>query len=97
MYEVDNTHDRTMTGAGDPELRRRSRPAQYFNKLECFCFTQQTLAAGRDAADAGGVRVDPKLPKDVTTITLSYTFFEVDGNRKATRALAARDEAARPA
>ena len=52
----------------------------HFNKLECFCFNEYTLAAGRDASSGRWCScVDAKLPKDVTTITLSYTFFEVGG------------------
>ena len=48
--------------------------AEYFRKLECFCFTKQAFCRRRVASDAGGFVVDPKLPKDVNTITLSYTF-----------------------
>ena len=56
---------------------------QYFKKLECFCFTQQTLAAGEARQMPVVFVVDPNLPKDINTITLSYTFFRVDGaNRK---------------
>ena len=59
---------------------RRCRPAPHFNKLECFCFNEYTLEPGESQALAGGLRRSTrKLPKDVTTITLSYTFFEVGG------------------
>jgi cytochrome c oxidase assembly protein subunit 11 len=51
--------------------------AQYFRKLECFCFQQQALEANEVKRFPVVFVVDPKLPKDVTTITLSYTFFEV--------------------
>jgi cytochrome c oxidase assembly protein subunit 11 len=51
----------------------------HFNKLQCFCFTQHTLAAGESARWPVVFVVDAKLPRDVQTITLSYTFFEVDG------------------
>ena len=53
--------------------------ASHFNKLECFCFTQYTLAPGEKKAWPVAFVIDPKLSKDVTTITLSYTFFEVGG------------------
>ena len=53
--------------------------AQYFRKLECFCFTQQTLAAGETRQFPVVFFIDPALPTDVQTITLSYTFFEVAG------------------
>jgi len=52
---------------------------QYFRKLECFCFQAQTLAAGETRRMPVSFVVDPSLPKDVHTITLSYTFFEVAG------------------
>jgi cytochrome c oxidase assembly protein subunit 11 len=55
------------------------RAGEYFRKFECFCFTQQTLAAGETRRFPVVFVVDPKLPKDVNTITLSYTFFEVAG------------------
>jgi cytochrome c oxidase assembly protein subunit 11 len=47
--------------------------------MECFCFTQQTLAPGETRRFPVVFVVDPKLPRDVNTITLSYTFFEVVG------------------
>jgi cytochrome c oxidase assembly protein subunit 11 len=53
--------------------------AAHFNKLECFCFNEYTLAPGESRQWPVVFYVDVKLPKDVTTITLSYTFFEVGG------------------
>ena len=53
--------------------------AQYLQKLECFCFQQQTLAAGETRQFPVLFFIDPKLPADLKTITLSYTFFEVAG------------------
>jgi cytochrome c oxidase assembly protein subunit 11 len=52
----------------------------YFRKLECFCFTKQSFAPHEKRSMPVVFVVDPKLPKDVTTITLSYTFFKVEGN-----------------
>jgi cytochrome c oxidase assembly protein subunit 11 len=52
---------------------------EYFRKIECFCFNQQTLAAGESRRMPVVFVVDPKLPKDVNTISLSYTFFAVAG------------------
>ena len=51
--------------------------AAHFNKLECFCFNEYTLKPGEARQWPVVFYVDAKLPKDVTTITLSYTFFEV--------------------
>jgi len=51
----------------------------HFNKVECFCFQQQTLGPGESRRWPVVFVVDAKLPKDVSTITLSYTFFEVGG------------------
>ena len=53
--------------------------AAHFNKLECFCFNQYTLKPGESKRWPVVFVIDPKLPKDVGTITLSYTFFEVGG------------------
>ena len=53
--------------------------ASHFNKLECFCFNEYLLQPGEARQWPVVFYIDPKLPKDVTTITLSYTFFEVGG------------------
>jgi len=52
---------------------------EYFKKVECFCFTHQTLAAGETRRLPVTFVVDPRLPRGVNTIALSYTFFEVPG------------------
>jgi cytochrome c oxidase assembly protein subunit 11 len=57
--------------------------APYFKKMECFCFTQQTLAAGETRRMPVIFVVDAKLPRDVSSIALSYTFFEVEGRSVA--------------
>ena len=54
--------------------------ARYFNKTECFCFTQQTLAAGESKDMPVRFIVDPKLPEHVKVLTLAYTFFEAEEN-----------------
>jgi cytochrome c oxidase assembly protein subunit 11 len=78
VYEVSNTLAEPVTGQAVPSYGPRLA-AQYFRKLECFCFTQQTLAAGEVRRMPVVFVIDPNLPKDVNTITLSYTFFRVDG------------------
>ena len=76
MYEFENVQDRTMSAQAIPSYAPR-QAAAHFNKLECFCFNQYTLAPGEKRQWPVAFVVDSKLSKDVTTITLSYTFFEV--------------------
>lgn len=78
MYEFRNVQDRTMSAQAIPSYAPRQAMA-HFNKLECFCFNEYTLAPGESRHWPVVFYVDSKLPKDVTTITLSYTFFEVGG------------------
>jgi cytochrome c oxidase assembly protein subunit 11 len=76
MYEFQNTQDRTMSAQAIPSYAPR-QAGPHFNKIECFCFNQYTLAPGEKKEWPVAFVIDPKLPKDVKTITLSYTFFEV--------------------
>jgi len=78
VYEISNRTDRAMTGQAIPSYGPRDA-AQYFRKLECFCFTKQVLQPGETRQMPVVFVVDPSLPKDMATITLSYTFFEVEG------------------
>ncbi len=78
MYEFQNVQDRQMAAQAIPSYAPRNAAA-HFNKLECFCFNQYTLAPGEKKQWPVAFVIDPRLPKDVTTITLSYTFFEVGG------------------
>ncbi len=78
MYEFRNRQDRTMAAQAIPSYAPH-QAAAHFNKLECFCFNEYTLKPGEAKQWPVVFYVDPKLPKDVTTITLSYTFFEVGG------------------
>ena len=78
MYEFRNKQDRTMAAQAIPSYAPMQASA-HFNKLECFCFNEWTLAPGETKKWPVVFIIDPKLPKDVTTITLSYTFFEVAG------------------
>src|SRR4051812_31612612 len=80
MYEVKNTLDRPVTGQAVPSYAPQ-RAAQYFSKLECFCFQQQTLAAGEVRQMPVVFVINPNLPDDIPTVTLSYTFFEVAGTQ----------------
>jgi cytochrome c oxidase assembly protein subunit 11 len=78
LYEFQNIQNRTMAAQAIPSYAPRHSGA-HFNKLECFCFNEYTLAPGEAKEWPVAFIVDPKLPRDVTTITLSYTFFEVGG------------------
>ncbi|MGV3728729.1 cytochrome c oxidase assembly protein [Hydrogenophaga sp.] len=78
MYEFQNIQNRTMAAQAIPSYAPK-QAAAHFNKLECFCFTQYTLQAGEKKEWPVAFVIDPRLSKDVTTITLSYTFFEVGG------------------
>lgn len=82
MYEFQNVQNRRMAAQAIPSYAPR-QAAPHFNKLECFCFTQYTLDAGEKKEWPVAFIIDPKLSKDVTTITLSYTFFEVGGKTPA--------------
>jgi cytochrome c oxidase assembly protein subunit 11 len=78
MYEFQNVQDRRMSAQAIPSYAPR-QAAAHFNKLECFCFNQYTLEPGEKKQWPVAFVIDPKLPRDVKTITLSYTFFEVGG------------------
>ncbi|PKO56274.1 MAG: cytochrome c oxidase assembly protein [Betaproteobacteria bacterium HGW-Betaproteobacteria-21] len=82
-YEVVNTRAEPITGQAVPSYGPLVA-GQYFRKMDCFCFTQQTLAPGERRTMPVVFVLDPALPADVTTITLSYTFFELQGRRAAT-------------
>ncbi len=77
-YEVANTREAPMTGQAvvsyGPALA-----GQFVRKLDCFCFTQQTLAAGETRRMPVTFVLDGSLPAEINTVTLSYTFFEVAG------------------
>ena len=83
-YEVANAQPRAMVGQAIPSYAP-THSGKYFKKLECFCFKQQVLQAHESKVFPVVFVIDPDLPKDVTTITLSYTFFEIAGaNTKPT-------------
>jgi cytochrome c oxidase assembly protein subunit 11 len=78
VYDFRNPNNRTMVAQAIPSYAPM-QASPYFNKLECFCFNEWKLAPGESKQWPVVFVIDPKLPKDVTTITLSYTFFEVGG------------------
>ena len=94
MYEFRNKQPRTMAAQAIPSYAPKQAMA-HFNKLECFCFNEYMLKPGERKSWPVVFYVDPKLPKDVTTITLSYTFFEVGGKTPPAPAGGLRPTAAR--
>jgi len=76
-YYARNKSDRAIVGNAAPSVAP-ARASGYFSKTECFCFTAQTLQAGEARDMPVRFIVDPALPADVNTITLSYTFFKND-------------------
>lgn len=74
-YFARNDSARAIVGSAVPSVAP-ARASGYFTKTECFCFTAQTLQAGESRDMPVRFIVDPDLPPDVKTITLSYTFFK---------------------
>ncbi|MDY7540088.1 cytochrome c oxidase assembly protein [Undibacterium sp. RTI2.1] len=81
LYEVVNKQSYKMDAQAIPSYAPQ-QAAAYFKKMECFCFKQQTLEANEARQMPVVFYIDPELPKEVKTITLSYTFFEVGGKPK---------------
>ena len=84
-YEISNETARPMTGQAIPSYLPRDA-ASHFRKLDCFCFTTQTLKPGETRRMPVVFVIDPAAPKDLHTVTLSYTFFEVEGGAAASAA-----------
>lgn len=77
-YMVRNESDRPVVGQAVPSYGPQLA-GKYFQKLDCFCFTQQTLAPGEARVMPVLFVIDPAMPEEVSTVTLSYTFFELKG------------------
>lgn len=84
-FEVENRSDRAVTGQAIPSFGPQNA-ARYFRKLDCFCFTQQTLQPGEVRSMPVAFVVDTTLPQDMGYFTLSYTFFAVEGRTAASAA-----------
>ncbi|MGB5259870.1 MAG: cytochrome c oxidase assembly protein [Gammaproteobacteria bacterium] len=81
-YAARNLTGGTVVGQAVPSLVP-GLASKYFNKTECFCFTQQPLKAGEYKEMPLRFVVDPALPKDVHSVVLSYTFFRMDADEKS--------------
>ena len=73
-YVAINRTDKAIVGQAVPSVSP-GRAAEYFQKTECFCFTEQKLEAGEEKEMPVIFVVDPELPDDVSQLALSYTFF----------------------
>lgn len=78
VYEVVNSQQREVVAQAVPSYAPQSA-TPHFKKMECFCFKQQTMKPGEARQMPVVFYLDPALPKDVKTITLSYTFIEIGG------------------
>jgi cytochrome c oxidase assembly protein subunit 11 len=76
LYEVRNTSDAPVLGQAIPSYGPQAA-AQYLKKIECFCFARQELQGNETRQMPVQFVVDPQLPREVTVITLSYTFFQL--------------------
>lgn len=75
LYYARNQSKHTVVGQAIPSVAP-GHAAKYFNKVECFCFTQQTLGPQEERDMPVRFVIDPDLPPEVATVTLSYTFYE---------------------
>jgi cytochrome c oxidase assembly protein subunit 11 len=78
VYEVVNTQARTVKAQAIPSYAPQAA-MPYFKKVECFCFKEQVLKPNEAKQMPVVFFIDPKLPREVKDITLSYTFFEIGG------------------
>jgi cytochrome c oxidase assembly protein subunit 11 len=78
MFEVSNNSDRPITGQAVPSYGPQLA-GRYFKKLDCFCFTQQTLQPGEVRQMPVVFAIDNTIPADLNLVTMSYTFFQVEG------------------
>jgi cytochrome c oxidase assembly protein subunit 11 len=81
VYEVVNTQPHDINAQAIPSYAPQ-QAAAHFKKIECFCFQQQTLGPNEAKQMPVVFYIDPALPKEIKTITLSYTFFEIGGAAK---------------
>ena len=89
-FLVRNTSDQTIVGQAVPSVSP-GQAAQHFEKLDCFCFRQQTLAPGESREMPLTFIVKPEIAADIRTITLSYAFFNAAATTPRPAAPSARE------
>lgn len=82
MYEIRNDSDREINGQAIPSYSPRSLE-KYLRKFECFCFTKQVLKPNEVRQMPVQFIIEPGIPADINTVTISYTFFELPSGAKA--------------
>ena len=82
MYEITNNTDREINGQAIPSYSPRSLE-RYLRKFECFCFTKQVLKPNEVREMPVQFVIQPDIPADINTVTISYTFFELPDGKKA--------------
>ena len=79
MYEIKNDSNREITGQAIPSYAPQLL-SQYLKKLECFCFSKQVLKPHELRQMPVRFMIEPGLPADIKTVTISYTFFELSND-----------------
>ena len=86
VFDLKNSADVSVQAQAIPSFGPQ-RAGLHVKKLECFCFTQQEIRAGESRELPVVFVVEPTIPQDVHTVTLSYTMFEVGGTQQPTTAM----------
>ncbi len=84
MYEIVNNTDREINGQAIPSYSPRFLD-KHLKKFECFCFTKQVLKPHETRQMPVQFVIEPSLPTDIHTVTISYTFFELPDGSQAIR------------
>ncbi len=77
MYQVSSSADKVTVGQAVPSVSP-TEASLHFNKTECFCFSQQELAANETRDMPLRFVINHKIPKEIAEVTLSYTFFNIE-------------------
>lgn len=86
VFDLKNTTDISVQAQAIPSYGPQ-RAGLHVKKLDCFCFVQQEIRAGESRELPVVLVVEPSIPRDVHTITLSYTMFQVGGTKQRKTAM----------